>query len=389
VTQFPAVSIGSQKSVLHTYYNSLRDAVVYACVILHILDWRVDYLGMTLGQFAVVVGAPPKWVQNTFRVLNLPNEYTVACARVIRLVRIIWETCGTELVDAHRLAQEVLDQSVRGLEWYIESADGSLAVVFDRNRFLNSFACALAKARVLYTEKRRGRPLRRSIRGIDAAREFGIDVDALESMLRLAPAERIRRMDRDLAYQGSAHGFPSTRLMRLLAILNAGGVRYVVVGDVAAGIEGSTVVPDRLEICYDRRPDNIRRLAKALSVIGAYPRGVHERIPFSMDSLTLTATPHLPLITEHGAIDVLGMIRGVGAFDRVLEQSNWHEVDGVRFGALGLEGLLTGMRFRERAVDRKRVLELETLQELRGGPDWQAESDVPAQDEQRAASVSD
>lgn len=345
---------------------------------------------MTLGQFSVVVGAPPKWVQNTFRVLNLPNEYTVARARVIRLVRIIWETCGTELVDAHRLAQEILDQSVRGLEWYIESADGSLSVVFDRNRFLNTFACALAKARVLYTEKRRGRPLRRSIRGVEGAREFGVDIEALESMLLLSPSERVRRMDRDLGYQGSSQGFPSTRLLPLLASLNAGGVRYVVVGEVAAGVEGSPTVPDRVEICYDRRPDNIRRLAKSLSLIGGYPRGVHEGIPFSMDAITLTATPHLPLITEHGAIDVLGMVRGVGAYDRVLDLATWYEVDGVRFGALGLEGLLAGMRFRERAVDRKRVLELETLQALRGGADAGTDSiQVSPPIPERAASVSD
>jgi len=161
---------------------------------------------MTLGQFAVVVGAPPKWVQNTFRLLALPNEYTVSLARTMRLVRVIWETCGTEITDAYRLATEALERSVEGLEWNIESPDGSISVVFDRDRFLSSFACALARARVLYSEKRRGRPLRHQKHGIHAAPECGVDVGLLEAMLLLTPHDRLRRLERDLAVHDSSTG---------------------------------------------------------------------------------------------------------------------------------------------------------------------------------------
>jgi len=324
---------------------------------------------MTLGQFAVVVGAPPKWVQNTFRLLALPNEYTVSLARTLRLVRVIWETCGTEITDAYRLANEALERSVEGLEWNIESPDGSISVVFDRDRFLSSFACALARARVLYSEKRRGRPLRHQKHGISAAPECGVDVGLLEAMLLLTPQDRLRRLDRDLAVHSSSSGQKATRLLPMLEELNRKKIRYVLVGDVAAGLLGAVSEPTRVEICYDRRDDNLRALARWLASVHAYPRGVPERLPFVMDAQTLLTTLQLPLTTKFGAIDILAMVKGVGAFDPAHHRAIRYEIDGVPFAALGLAALLDAARFSERAVDRKHIVELEVLEELatRGG----------------------
>ena len=338
---------------------------------------------MTLGQFSVVVGAPPKWVQNTFRLLDLPNEYTVSLARTLRLVRVIWETCGTEIPDAYRLAKEALDRSVHGLEWQIESPDGSLAVVFDRDRFLSSFACALARARVLYSERRRGRPLRNVKHGIEAAAECGVDVGLLEAMLLLTPADRMKRLDRDLSYHGPTSGHGPTQLRPILEALHREGIQYVLVGDLAAGIHGAKSEPTRAEICYDRRPENVRALARWLSSVDAYPRGVVEQLPFAMDSQTLISTLSLPLITRFGAIDVVAMVKGVGAYDRVSELAEEYESHGIPFRVLGLSALLAAARFADRAIDRKRIVELEVLEEL-----IEAGGAAPTQNSSEVAAVS-
>jgi len=155
----------------------------------------------------------------------------------------------------------------------------------------------------------------------------------------------------------------------MLEELNQKNIRYVLVGDVAAGLLGAISEPTRVEICYDRREDNLRALARWLASIHAYPRGVIERLPFVMDTQTLLTTLQLPLVTRLGALDVIAMVKGVGAYDPVRERAIRYEVEGVPFFALGLDALLDAARFSERAVDRKQIVELEVLEELaaRGG----------------------
>jgi hypothetical protein len=64
-------------------------------------------------------------------------------------------------------------------------------------------------------------------------------------------------------------------LARLLETLTRHRVRCIVVGGVAAVIEGAPVSTFDLDIVHDRKPDNIKRLSSALTALEAIYRGRH------------------------------------------------------------------------------------------------------------------
>jgi hypothetical protein len=154
-------------------------------------------------------------------------------------------------------------------------------------------------------------------------------------------------------------------LADMIAGLTAAGVRFVVVGGVAAGVQGSVRATFDLDICYDPAPDNRQRLAAVLGGWRAYLRGVEPGLPFVLDQKTLAISRLLNLTTTQGDIDVMDAVDGVGAYQRVRKASVEIAAAGVRFRALGLEGLLRAKRATRRPKDLEQVPELEALLELR------------------------
>ena len=56
---------------------------------------------------------------------------------------------------------------------------------------------------------------------------------------------------------------------RVFRVLNAHDVRYVLIGALAGELLGAPLATNDVDICYDRAPDNISRLAAALQELGA------------------------------------------------------------------------------------------------------------------------
>ena len=147
--------------------------------------------------------------------------------------------------------------------------------------------------------------------------------------------------------------------------LDAAGVRFVVVGGVAAAAHGSTHVTNDLDICYDAPSENIARLARLLADWEAYPRGIERGLPFFMDERQFRTTPLMTLTTREGDLDVLDRVAGVGDFDRVLDQSVEFDGFGVRFRALDLPALIRAKRAAGRPKDIAQLPELEAIVALR------------------------
>ncbi len=154
---------------------------------------------MTLAQFAVAIGAQPKWVQNAFAVLDLQPTYSEERARRLALARMLKESHGIPLKRSWAVAGNTLAHPDDAAAWRYASPSGSAELVIDRERFLSWFTAALSRARVWYAERRRGRPRRRR-RGVAGARDYGVDIGLLEASLRRTPAERLRRLDEDVAF---------------------------------------------------------------------------------------------------------------------------------------------------------------------------------------------
>ncbi|MFI5312231.1 MAG: hypothetical protein ACHQQ3_13405 [Gemmatimonadales bacterium] len=149
----------------------------------------------------------------------------------------------------------------------------------------------------------------------------------------------------------------------VLAGLTDAGVRFVVIGGVAAGVQGATRATFDLNICYDPEPRNIEKLARTLASWHAYLRGVEPGLPFIMDAKTFRVTPVMTLTTDHGPLDVMDNVPGVGDFAAVRASSVAVDAGSVRFRALGLPALVKAKRATRTAKDLEQLPELEALLE--------------------------
>ncbi|GAC1419392.1 MAG: hypothetical protein NVSMB64_28760 [Candidatus Velthaea sp.] len=134
---------------------------------------------------------------------------------------------------------------------------------------------------------------------------------------------------------------PST-VFRALA---AARVRYVVVGGVALMLQGSSYVTMDIDIAYDRTRDNANRLAGALAPFQPRPRGMAASLPFIFDAQAILGSQVLTLETSIGDIDLLGEIKGIGAFEAVDAQAEDIIFEDVRVRTLSVDGLpIKGIR---------------------------------------------
>ena len=99
------------------------------------------------------------------------------------------------------------------------------------------------------------------------------------------------------------------------------GVRYVVIGGVGARLLGSPSVTRDTDVCYERSPENLDRLAAALRDLGAELRGVSEAVPFLLDARTLAAGDHFTFTSRAGDLDILGTPAGVEGFAELAREA--------------------------------------------------------------------
>lgn len=150
----------------------------------------------------------------------------------------------------------------------------------------------------------------------------------------------------------------------ILSALVAQGVRFVVIGGVAATVHGSARFTNDIDICYDTAPDNIQRLVAILSKWHAYLRGVERGLPFIMDARAFRTTPIMTLTTDVGDIDVLDRVPGVGDYAAAVAVSETARIGIVEFRALTLDALIASKQAVRRKKDVEQLVELEALREL-------------------------
>jgi hypothetical protein len=158
-------------------------------------------MSMTLGEFAYVIDAEPKWVQNAASALGAPFPHTLPTARRLLIARAVSDETGMPLARAYRVAKEALhryDGSVRPVR--IAGDDGSVAVSIDVYRLLASLSAGMSRLAMLYAPKQRGRP-RRPKDPVRTARAYGVDITLLDANLRRSPAERLRMLDAMVQFQ--------------------------------------------------------------------------------------------------------------------------------------------------------------------------------------------
>ena len=158
-----------------------------------------------------------------------------------------------------------------------------------------------------------------------------------------------------------------TDFCSLLNLLAGAHVEFIIVGGAAATAHGSARLTEDLDVVYRRTPENISRLARALAPHDPYLRGAPPGLPFSLDEKTLRNGLNFTLITNLGALDLLGEITGGGLYEDLLPYSIRLRLYGVECLCLGLERLIYVKRAAGRPKDLEVLAELETILEEQSG----------------------
>ena len=149
-----------------------------------------------------------------------------------------------------------------------------------------------------------------------------------------------------------------------LRVLDEHGVQYVLIGGLAARRYGSPTVTHDLDICYDRSPENLVRLAAALRSMHARLRGAPDGVPFVLDERTLRDGDSFTFLTDHGAVDVLATPSGTSGFPDLAAGSRRLDFGGYQVDVVALDDLIRMKRAAGRAKDRIEVEVLIALRDL-------------------------
>ena len=127
-------------------------------------------------------------------------------------------------------------------------------------------------------------------------------------------------------------------LGRLLAELDAQKVEFIVVGGVAAALQGAPVLTQDMDIVYRIEEANLFRLKVALNALNAVSRDDPRKLRF--DETHLRTRGHKLAMTDAGALDVLGAINGDVTYEDLLPYAEELEVSGIVVQVLSLERLI-------------------------------------------------
>lgn len=154
-------------------------------------------------------------------------------------------------------------------------------------------------------------------------------------------------------------------IRRLLTALHDAGVRFVVIGGVAANVHGSDRPTLDLDVVYAREPENLAAVIRAITPLKPQLRTREGAVPFIWDLQSLKSGFHFTLTTEAGDINLLGDAPGVGPFDRVWDEADEVDLFGMVIRVATVDDLIAMKRFVSRGKDNLHLLDLEAIRTLR------------------------
>lgn len=149
----------------------------------------------------------------------------------------------------------------------------------------------------------------------------------------------------------------------VIETLNRHGVRYVLIGGVAATLHGSPLRTGDTDVCPDARIDNLEKLAAALRDLKARIRteGVDGGLPFACDAAFLSRVALLNLETDAGDLDLSFVPAGTRGYDDLVDGVARFDLDGVVAPAAALLDIIRSKAAANRPKDRASLPVLEEL----------------------------
>jgi predicted nucleotidyltransferase len=141
------------------------------------------------------------------------------------------------------------------------------------------------------------------------------------------------------------------------------GVRYVLVGGVAAVLHGSPHVTTDVDVVPQDGRENLERLSAALREVHARIRvaGEPDGVPFDHSAESLSRVRVWNLVTDHGDLDLTFVPSGTRGYDDLVRDARSMTIGGV---AVPVASLADVIRSKEAAGREKDRLTLPVLRRL-------------------------
>lgn len=158
---------------------------------------------------------------------------------------------------------------------------------------------------------------------------------------------------------------------RIVVVLARHGVEYVLIGAVAARLQGFPRVTADADITPARTTKNVERLARALRELDArvFTEAVPEGLPFDCSAAALGRADLWNLVTAAGRLDIVFRPSGTGGYDDLVRDAVEFEVFGVRLRTASLRDILRSKEAADRPQDRQDAAVLRAMLHERGAGD--------------------
>jgi hypothetical protein len=154
---------------------------------------------------------------------------------------------------------------------------------------------------------------------------------------------------------------------RLLHTLGRHGVAYVLIGALAARLQGFPRLTADADITPARSPENLAKLAAALRELGArvYTESVPEGLPFDCSAATLARADLWNLVTAAGRLDVVFIPAGTRGYEDLQTGAIRFDAFGVEILAANLPDIIRSKEAADRPQDRQDVVVLREIMRRR------------------------
>lgn len=150
----------------------------------------------------------------------------------------------------------------------------------------------------------------------------------------------------------------------LFTTLGRHGVQYVLIGALAARLQGFPRLTADAGVTPARDRANLERLATALRHLGAkiYTESVPEGLAFDCSPGMLGRAEMWNLVTKAGRLDIAFVPSGTEGFDDLARGAVRFEVYGVELLAASLDDIVRSKKAADRPQDRQDVLVIREMQ---------------------------
>lgn len=152
-----------------------------------------------------------------------------------------------------------------------------------------------------------------------------------------------------------------TNYERLVELLLANEVDFVLIGGFAAILHGSSMMTEDLDVCIPFNIKNCENLLKALKNIHPMPRP--KRFPLDMTAQQLSKLKNLYLDTDLGPIDFLGSVAELGTFEYLKNHIIEIDLYAHKVKILKIESLIASKKALGRPKDKQVIFQLMAIKD--------------------------